>query len=247
MGFKYSQCEGLSCKSGLGVSGRAPLEFRMLQLKPQERQGEGCDGCCSKASLLGWEKSQRIWGADPIYLHPALAVSKWDLLPSSHIQHLHGPAQHRSVAPAPAAVPQSCAHGPDSFQPFTSRCLGVPLRAHPPILLSLPGRFFAVSGRGHGAREEGVSASRWDRGKAGACHPSFHPDPSPEQLHILPGALRDPESPALNIPLLPAAPSSLARRGHSLHPPVTAPGPWIHTCRRAALPWPAGRPPRWPP
>lgn len=107
--------------------------------------------------------------------------------------------------------------------------------------------FFAVSGRRHGAREEGVSASRWDRGKAGACQPSFRPDPSPEQLHILPGALRDPESPALNIPLLPAAPSSPAPRGRSLHLPAAAPGPWIYTCRRAALPWPAGRPPRWPP
>lgn len=101
-GFKYSQCEGLSCKSGLGVSGLAPLGFRMLQLKPQERQGEGGDGCCSKPSLLGWEKSQRIWGAGPLHLHPAPAVSKWD--PSSHIQqHLHRPAQHRSVPPATAA------------------------------------------------------------------------------------------------------------------------------------------------
>lgn len=85
--------------------------------------------------------------------------------------------------------------------------------------------FFAVSGHRQGAREEGVSASRWDHGKAGTCQPSFHADPSPEQLHILPGALRDPESPALNIPLLPAAPSSLAPRGHSLHLPAAAPGP----------------------
>lgn len=174
----------MSHKSGLGVSGVAPLEFRMLQLKPQERQGEGGDGCCSKPSLLGWEKSQRIWGAGPLHLHPAPAVSKWD--PSSHIQqHLHRPAQHRSVTPATAAVPaKACGYGSNTFQPFTSWCPGT--SPHPFV----PAReFFAVSGRRHGAREEGVSASWWDRGKAGACQPSFHPDPSPEQLHILPGAL----------------------------------------------------------
>lgn len=146
----------------------APPEFRMLQLKPQERQGEGGDGCCSKPSLLGWEKSQRIWGTGPLHLHPAPAVSKWD--PSSHIQqHLHRPAQHRSVTPATAAVPaKACGYGSNTFQPFTSRCPGVPLRAHPPILLSLPGSFLPslAAGTGQGKREcqhHGGTAARLAR------------------------------------------------------------------------------------
>lgn len=152
-----------------------------------------------------------------------------------------------AVSHQPPLPAKACGYGSNTFQPFTSRCPGVPLRAHSPHPFVPAREFFAISGRRHGAREEGVSASRWDRGKAGTCQPSFHPDPSPEQLHILPGALRDPESPALSIPLLPAAPSSPAPRGHSLHLPAAAPGPWIYTCRRAALPWPAGRPPHWPP
>lgn len=154
VGFKYSQCEGLSCKSGLGVSGLAPLEFRMLQLKPQERQGEGGNGCCSKPSLLGWEKSQRIWGAGPLHLHPAPAVSEWDLSPSGSISIV---LLSTTVSPRPPLLSwQSCSHGPNAFQPALHfQCPGVPLRAHPPILLSLPGSFLPslAASTGQGKRE----------------------------------------------------------------------------------------------
>lgn len=71
----------------------------------------------------------------------------------------------------------------------------------------------------------------------------------PEQHHVPQGALTAPASPAPRSPALPAAPCSPAPRGRS--PPLLAllpaAGPWTYTCRRAARPWPAARPPRWPP
>lgn len=158
VGFKYSQCEGLSCKSALGVSGPALPEFRMLQLKPQERQGEGGDGSCAKPSLLGWEKSQRIWGADPLHLHPAPAVFERD--PSSRVQRLHRPAQ----APATAA-------GPAELQSWSQRLPalhfpppGGPSQGTSPHPFVPAREFFAVSGHRHGARERGsvsVTVGSW--------------------------------------------------------------------------------------
>lgn len=55
----------------------------------------------------------------------------------------------------PLLSQQSCSHGPNTFQPFTSWCPGVPVRAHPPILLSLPGSFLPslATSTGRGKRE----------------------------------------------------------------------------------------------
>lgn len=89
-----------SRESGLGVSGLALPQVRMLQLKPQDRQGEGGDGSCAKPSLLGREKSQRIWGADPLHVHPGPAVIEWDPYPISSIS-----MALLSVTSATAAVP----------------------------------------------------------------------------------------------------------------------------------------------
>lgn len=160
-----------SGESGLGVSGLALPQVRMLQLKPQDWQGEGGDGSCAKPSLLGREKSQRIWGADPLHVHPGPAVIEWD--PSSHIQHLHGPAQchisHRRcpgkaavLVPTPSSPSLPGARGSHSGQvpPSFCPCQGV-------FLPSL------ATGAGQGKREcqhRGGIAARLAR----ANPPSIH-------------------------------------------------------------------------
>lgn len=82
--------------------------------------------------------------------NPSIFIQLWPRPSGVSFHHphpaLHGPAQHRSITPA-------CRHA--WLQPFASWCPGVPLRAHPPILLSLPGSFLQslATGAGQGQRE----------------------------------------------------------------------------------------------
>lgn len=155
------------------------------------------------------------------------------------------------IIPHPAS-PASCSaprrHTSHCHHPESLRSLGVPLRAlPPPSFCPCQGGLCSLWGEGRGSVSITAGPQRGRCVPTLPSHSQEHPDPAPEQLHIPPRALRGPESPGLDIPLLPVVPSSLAPRGHSLHLPVAAPEPGIYTCRRAALPWPAGRPPRWPP
>lgn len=111
----------------------------MLQMKPWERQDEAM-GAAPSPAMLGWEK---IHGADPLHLQPALAMSKQDpsSSSSSHIQHLQRPAQHRGVTSATATI----------LNPFGA--WGSHSGHIPSILLSLPGRFVQSLGRGKRERQ----------------------------------------------------------------------------------------------
>lgn len=166
------------------------------------------------------------------------------------------PSRSQRHAPCTAALPPPPA--PQSplvmLQRLPATCSRVPGSRRgcvPPTLLSLPVVLQSPAvGLGRGEcehhRRRGEAAAGPAR-TGPSSHSEEHPRPSPEQLHIPPGALTAPASPAPGTPSLPAAPSALAPRGRSPPLPVAAPGPWIYTCRRAARPWPARQPRRWPP
>lgn len=135
---------------------------------------------------------------NPVCWHETRARGFGELIPSVFIQHRPRPSGIRHPTSSIAIVLLStCSVSsaiavpakPAVMVPSLPSARGSHSGHIPPSFCPCQGIFFAVSGHRHGAREEGVSASRWDRGKAGTCQPSFHPDPSPEQLHILPGAL----------------------------------------------------------
>lgn len=163
----------------------------MLQLKLRERQGEqGGDGCCSKPHHSGVGEEP----VDPGSWSPPSSASTGHVRVGSIIPH-PAPAQHHGVTSATATVPaKSFGDGLTPSSPWPSWCPGVPLRAHPPILSSLPGSFLqSLATRVGREKREHQHHGGTMEGPARADPPSHgeeHPDPSPKQLHIPPRALR---------------------------------------------------------
>lgn len=168
----------------------------MLQLKLRERQGEqGGDGCCSKPCHGGvgeepvdpgsWSPPSSASAGHvqvgSIIPHPAPASPSSGSAPRCHVSHRTLPAK-------------SFGDGPTPSSPWPSWCPGVPLRAHPPILSSLPGSFLqSLATRVGREKREHQHHGGTMEGPAHADPPSHgkeHPDPSPKQLHIPPRALR---------------------------------------------------------
>lgn len=145
-----------------------PPKFRMLQLKPQERQGEGRRWVLLQTHSAGMGEEPEDLGSRSL---PSSCSSGRVQVGSASITHI----QHSMVLLSTAASHQPAGMAP-ALRFLVPRGPTQGTSPHP----SVPAReFFAVSGHRHGARAEGVSASRWDRGEAGACQPSFRPHPSP--------------------------------------------------------------------
>lgn len=138
VGFKYSQCEGLSCKSGLGVSGLALPEFRMLQLKPQERQGEGRQWVLLQTHSAGMGEEPEDLGSQTLPSSSSSGRVQVGSASITHIQHStvllstaasRQPAgMHGSSPSLPGAQGSHSGHIPPSFCP----CQGVFCSLWPP-------------------------------------------------------------------------------------------------------------------
>lgn len=100
-------------------------------------------GAAPNPAMVGWEKSWWIRGAGALHLHSASAghVRAGSIIPRlapASPSSCSAPRYHVSHRTVPA---KSFGDGLTPSSPWPSWCPGVPLRAHPPILSSLPGSF----------------------------------------------------------------------------------------------------------